>query len=70
MGRRLLYSPVLVKAVELEGIVVDIRVPARHHQLVITNQTITNVPLHREPEKNWNFSSCQLTSISTQEIEF
>jgi hypothetical protein len=40
MERRLSHSPVLVKAVELEGIVVDIRVPARNHELTILNKTI------------------------------
>jgi hypothetical protein len=40
MERRLSYSPVLVKTVELEGIVVDIRVPARNHQLIIPKKSV------------------------------
>ncbi len=45
MERRLSYSPVLVKTVKLEGIVVDIRVPARNHQLIFLNKTIKNLSL-------------------------
>jgi hypothetical protein len=44
MERSLSYSPVLVKTVELEGIVVDIWVPARNHQLIIPKKTTKTCP--------------------------